>query len=172
MNMTGLSQKLIGAILLGLSIGLLFILIVVKINQDREGAFLCKVVDENPDLSMDDCPAHESSSSWLLVLAFVIVIIMLMTGVMLIFGNAVHYERKQEQKEERKIIPVDVSKLDDEEKKIVLLLQEQNGSVYQSDIVKNTGFSKVHTTRVLDKLEMKEIIERKRRGMTNIVVLR
>ena len=44
--------------------------------------------------------------------------------------------------------------------------------MYQSSLMKETGFSKVKTTRVLDRLETKKILERKRRGMTNLVVLR
>ena len=35
-----------------------------------------------------------------------------------------------------------------------------------------TDFSKVKVTRLLDKLEAKNLIERRRRGMTNAVVLK
>jgi uncharacterized membrane protein len=34
------------------------------------------------------------------------------------------------------------------------------------------GIGKVGITRLLDKLEAKQLIERKRRGMNNVVVLR
>ena len=44
--------------------------------------------------------------------------------------------------------------------------------MFQSDIAEKTGFDKVKVTRVLDRLEGKQLIERKRRGMTNIVILR
>ena len=67
---------------------------------------------------------------------------------------------------------IDNSKLDEEEKLIYNILKNKNGSAYQSDLIKETGFSKVKITRILDKLELSEILERKRRGMTNIVVLR
>lgn len=67
---------------------------------------------------------------------------------------------------------VDLSKLDEDEQRICTLIQEQDGSMYKSDLIKETCFSKVHMTRVLDKLEGKKILERKRRGMTNIIVLR
>ncbi|PIN87301.1 hypothetical protein COV19_00255 [Candidatus Woesearchaeota archaeon CG10_big_fil_rev_8_21_14_0_10_44_13] len=62
--------------------------------------------------------------------------------------------------------------LDNTEKKILDLVSRSEGSMYQSDIMKETGFSKVKVTRVLDRLEAKGLTERKRRGMTNIVVLR
>jgi len=38
--------------------------------------------------------------------------------------------------------------------------------------VEETGFTKVKITRILDSLEGNGLIERKRRGMTNIIILR
>jgi uncharacterized membrane protein len=62
--------------------------------------------------------------------------------------------------------------LDTDETAMVAIINEGNGSVYQSDIMKKTGFSKVKVSRVLDRLEQKGLLERKRRGMTNLVVAR
>ncbi len=59
-----------------------------------------------------------------------------------------------------------------EEKLILELLLKNEGIMLQSELVKETGFSRVKITRILDKLESKDIIERKRRGMTNAVVLK
>jgi uncharacterized membrane protein len=67
---------------------------------------------------------------------------------------------------------IDYSKLDKEEKTIVKLLEEEKGSMFQAGLVEKSGFSKVKITRLLDRLEGKQIIERKRRGMTNIVILK
>jgi len=58
-----------------------------------------------------------------------------------------------------------------DEKKLFESVIEAKGSIYQSVLVEKTGFSKVHVTRILDSLEGKDLIERKRRGMTNIIVL-
>jgi len=60
--------------------------------------------------------------------------------------------------------------LDADETAVVAIINEGNGSIYQSDIMKKTGFSKVKVSRVLDRLEQKGLLERKRRGMTNLVV--
>ena len=163
--MVELTHKLLGSALIGLSIILLFILVFVKINSDREGAFLCEVVANDPTLSMDECPAHESSTSWLILLAFGIGMIMLVAGAVLIFRSQAGETKKHH-------IPVDRSKLSEEEKKMLELLEQNEGSMYQSDIIKHTEHSKVYVTRLLDRLEGKHIIERKRRGMTNIVVLK
>jgi uncharacterized membrane protein len=61
--------------------------------------------------------------------------------------------------------------LDKEERKVAELITEK-GSIFQSKLVEKTGFNKVKITRILDSLEGKNIIERKRRGMTNIVILK
>ena len=55
---------------------------------------------------------------------------------------------------------------------IMNIVLREDGSVYQSDLIKETKKSKVQVSRVLDKLEGKGLIERKRRGMTNVIVLK
>lgn len=67
---------------------------------------------------------------------------------------------------------LDLSGLESEEKKVVKLLQEENGGMFQADLMERLEIGKVKTTRLLDKLEAKQIIERKRRGMNNIIVLK
>lgn len=62
--------------------------------------------------------------------------------------------------------------LDEDEKKIIAVVSEGEGSAYQSDIITKSELSKVKVSRILDKLEGKGVIERKRRGMTNIVILK
>ena len=62
--------------------------------------------------------------------------------------------------------------LDSEERQIVSLLKSNDNSLYQSDLIKETGKSKVQMTRVLDRLEAKKVIDRRRRGMTNIIILK
>lgn len=73
---------------------------------------------------------------------------------------------------EEKRKPIDYSKLDKEEKIIVKTIEEAQGTIFQSDLVDKTGFSKVKVSRILDRLEGRQIIERKRRGMTNVVILK
>ncbi|HJX05748.1 MAG TPA: MarR family transcriptional regulator [Candidatus Nanoarchaeia archaeon] len=65
-----------------------------------------------------------------------------------------------------------MSELVDDEKFVLEKIIEAQGTIFQSDLVEKTSFTKVKVTRVLDKLEGKGIIERKRRGMTNVVILK
>ena len=83
--------------------------------------------------------------------------------------EVVRKEKKHLSKEEkhRKL-----ENLDEEEKQVMNIVLREDGSIYQSDLVKETGLSKVKVSRLLDRIEGKGLIERKRRGMTNIVVLK
>src|SRR3989338_4640254 len=80
--------------------------------------------------------------------------------------------KKIKEKVEVKRKPANYSKLDKDEKVIVKLAEDAEGNIFQADLVDKSGFSKVKVTRILDRLEGRQIIERKRRGMTNIVLLK
>jgi len=159
------NQRNLGLILIGFSVLLLIILVFVKVSVDKEETFLCELIDNDPNLDMELCPAHKSNSSWLLLTAFGIAFIILASGFYLFFVSSTKSAKQGFSK-------VNLSKLDKEEKAIYALLKEKEGSMYQSDLIKETGFSKVKMTRVLDRLTNKKIIDRNRRGMTNIIILK
>ena len=71
----------------------------------------------------------------------------------------------------KKADPEKLKTLNDEEKKIYDLIKVE-GSIFQSNLVEKSTFDKVKVTRILDKLEGKQLIERKRRGMTNVVIIK
>jgi len=65
-----------------------------------------------------------------------------------------------------------ISNLNREEKVVFEKVIESQGTIFQSDLVTKTNFPKVKVTRILDKLEGKGLIERRRRGMTNVIILK
>jgi uncharacterized membrane protein len=65
-----------------------------------------------------------------------------------------------------------MSELSKDEKLVFEKILEAEGTIFQSDLVEQSKLAKVKVTRLLDKLEGKGLIERKRRGMTNIVILK
>lgn len=65
-----------------------------------------------------------------------------------------------------------IKSLTGEEKKVYDLIVGSDGSVFQTDLIQKTGYSKVKISRILDRLETKGIVERRRRGMTNLIVLK
>lgn len=67
---------------------------------------------------------------------------------------------------------IDASRLGLDERKVVEVLNDGEGAAFQSDIIKKVGYSKVKVSRILDRMEQNGIVERKRRGMANLVVLK
>jgi uncharacterized membrane protein len=131
---------------------------------------LTEIVNENcshgPTCPMWESVGFQTSISMALIIAVVIV------GVYFIF-----FVRDDDKKPitPKKIEKRDYSKilkeLSDDERYIMNKLIEAQGSVFQSDLVSEVH-TKVKITRILDRLEGKGLIERKRRGMTNIVLLK
>lgn len=105
-------------------------------------------------------------------ISFAIVGIILLIGIYLIFSKPKEKIVIQKIKEKIKTKKIDLSGLDDFEKKIVEYIQFENGAVFQRSLMEKFEIGKVKTTRTLDKLEAKQIIERKRRGMNNIIILK
>jgi len=73
-------------------------------------------------------------------------------------------------------VKVDLSRVldgveDEAEKAVLSLVVESGGSAFQSDLVERSGFSKGKVSLVLDRLEARGIIQRKRSGMTNLVTI-
>ncbi|KYC47026.1 MAG: MarR family protein [Candidatus Methanofastidiosum methylothiophilum] len=62
--------------------------------------------------------------------------------------------------------------LTDEEKTIFESIIDSNGTIFQSALTEKTKYNKVKVSRILDKLEGRGLIERRRHGMTNVVILK
>lgn len=65
-----------------------------------------------------------------------------------------------------------IKALSQEEKRLYSLIEGEEGAIFQAELVEKSGYSKVKVSRILDKLEGKGLIERKRRGMTNMVIIK
>ncbi len=63
-----------------------------------------------------------------------------------------------------------VKNLEGDEKKIYELIGNSDGLIFQNELVERSGMNKVKVTRLLDKLETKGLVERRRRGMSNVIV--
>ena len=100
-----------------------------------------------------------------------IMVFVALVGVYLIFSEKIHKTTKKEVKSKKDYSEV-LKDLTEEEKQVFQKILDEDGSVFQSNIVEETGLAKVKVTRILDRLEGQGLIERKRRGMTNIVVLK
>jgi len=69
--------------------------------------------------------------------------------------------------------PVSKKGLNDEEKKVIKFLKKaEENEMMQADLIKKVKVTKVKMTRILKKLEDKNLILKKRIGMNNIIVLK
>lgn len=93
-----------------------------------------------------------------------IMVFVILIGLYLIFLG----DKKTVKKISHKVM----NELTKEERAILKEIKEAEGTIFQSDLVEKTGMSKVKVTRLLDRLEGSGLIERKRRGMTNVVILK
>ena len=160
---------ILSAIILGAALGAL------KANTDAQGLALCQYYTEK-NLDMTQCPAHNEATSWYFITAFGVAFIAFGMGVYFVFtgGKEKNTARLDSIATEAVALKpaFDASALEGDETLVWHKMVEANGSLFQSDLIRATGFSKVKLSRVLDKLESRGAIERKRRGMTNLVVVK
>jgi len=64
-----------------------------------------------------------------------------------------------------------VDRLANKEQEVYEILLEADGVLPQSEIVDEADLSKASVSRALDGLEVKNLVERKRRGMGNVILL-
>ncbi len=60
----------------------------------------------------------------------------------------------------------------EDERMLVQIVADEEGTIFQSQLVEKSGFSKSKVSLVLDRLEARGILERRRHGMSNAVVLK
>ena len=65
-----------------------------------------------------------------------------------------------------------LSTLAQDDKLVLEKIIDSKGTIFQSELVEKLGFPKAKVTRILDRLEGRGLVERKRRGMTNVVILK
>lgn len=65
-----------------------------------------------------------------------------------------------------------INTLKPEERKLYSIINAADGAIFQAELVEKSSYSKVKVSRILDRLEGRGIVERKRRGMTNMVILK
>ena len=160
-----MENKNVGYMLLGIS--LILIMIIILFN-----ATLKSIIDGTCPVHPDQtqCPAYTTLARET-YLSFAIVGILVIVSLFLIFSKPHEKIIIKKIKEKIHQKEFDLSQFRPEEKQVFKIIQE-NKAVFQSDLIDKTGFGKAKITRILDRLEGNNLIERKRRGMTNIVVLK
>ena len=156
-----MNPQRLGIIIATLSIMTIAILVYAEIQTNNYMKESCELVHGKEYASV--CPYHQAMSMtlWIPIIASVLIGSLGGIGIYLALSKNEKFIEKKE---------YDLSKLQEEEKKLFYRIQQEKKGVYQSVLTKEYNVSKVHMTRLLDKLEGFGLIERKRRGLTNIVV--
>ncbi len=158
-----MNNRLVGGIIIGIAVLIGFI--IFSFNKA-----LTSIVNTSCSHG-PECPMWSSISFQTNISIGIMIFVILIGLFLIIFGKTKLKQRmlKKITKEEYKKVLGELLK---EEKQILEKIIESQGTIFQSDLVEKTGMTKVKITRILDKLEGKGIIERKRRGMTNVVILK
>ncbi len=160
-----MENKNVGYLILGISV--LIAGIILLFNNAMK-----KIIDSGCPLMHGGlyCPAYGTINQQT-YLSFGIVGLLIIVGLILIFSKQTEriIIKKVAGKIKKKVL--DTSGLNTEEKHILKLIEE-NKTIFQADLIEKTGFGKAKISRILDRLEGKGFVERKRRGMTNVVILK
>lgn len=158
-----ISPKYVGIALIVISIALFFVILSFTQSIQKLNQFL------HPDCNLPEeiCPLKKDIP-WESSVGFSIGVVIFILGLLLIMtGKPIEIQPKT--KRYPKLAAKTISLDDPTERKIYNMIKESD-AIFQSELVEKAGMSKVRITRILDKLEAKGLVERKRRGMTNVVV--
>ena len=131
-------------------------------------------IEENGDTTVSQVPGYFTYADVTVVI--ILSLVVAISGMYLLFsgmyGMAEKHAGKLVLEERKKRWEESSKKLNDNERKIYEAVLESDGIAPQSEIVGKTDLSKSNVSRALDLLESKGLVERKRRGMGNIVLLK
>lgn len=171
-----MKNKNIGYLILGISLLVLFSLIFYNIQINR---LIDELMASSGGVCLVDGKCVHERTLLPLYIGSISFVVLLGLGLYLIFRKEriiTKVKTIKQQIEPKKVTKENYQKfmkdLTKDERLVLERIIESQGTIFQSDLVDKTGLNKVKITRVLDKLEGMGIVERRRRGMTNVILLR
>lgn len=158
-----MKNKNVGFLIVGIA---LVIMIIILLFNSGLKDIVDQTCDHGSSCTMFDTISLQTNLS--LVLAGLVFII----GLFLIFSKESEKIIIKKIKVLKKKKKIDFSELDSKEKRVIKILEREGGAFFQRSLMEELDIGKVKMTRMMDKLEAKQIIERKRRGMNNIIILK
>ncbi|MCA9487739.1 MAG: MarR family transcriptional regulator [Nanoarchaeota archaeon] len=155
-----MENKKVGWLVIGIALAIAIMTVVFNYSMRSVAEFTCTHGSE--------CSMY-SAINFQLWLGIAIVMIVFSLGAFIMYSKPEEKTVIKKVKEKKK--KLDLSKLDSIEKKAIKMLINENNGMFQSDLMEKLEIGKVKVTRMLDKLEAKGFVIRKRRGMNNIVLL-
>lgn len=166
-----ISIRFIGITLIIVGIAVLGLTYRFKLQEDKH---LEQLSFGNGTCVVNGECVHEGRSFTLYIISGFLGLFVVFTGILFGFfqQQVVHAQQVIAPVPRSQLKEIDTSQFNEDEQKVYQYLKGHQGSAFQSELVRELGTTKVRITRVLDRLEGLDVLERKRRGMTNIVVLR
>ena len=161
-----MENKNVGWLLLGIS-ALIILLIFLFYNITMSVVRNSRLIQHG---DVQSCEMYDSVN-YQTYFALGIAGVLVLVSLFLVFSKPnekIVVKKIKEHKIEKK---VDLSSFRPEEKQAYNLVKE-NGAIFQADLIEKTGFSKARMTRIIDKLEGSSLVEKKKKGMTNVFVFK
>lgn len=156
-----MENRKVGWLIIGIGLAVAAIVMIFNLGLKKIVGETCP---HGPTCTMYDTIAVQT---WL---SLSVVLIIIAIGIIIMYSKPDEKIVVRKVKDKKK--KINMENLDRDERKVVELLVKENKAMFQADLMEKMEIGKVKMTRLLDKLESKQIVERKRRGMNNIVVLR
>jgi len=156
-----MENKHVGLLIIGIAVVMVILVLIFNFSLKSLSEMSCS---HGPECTMYGTMNAQLwiSLSIILVIVIIGVVIMLTKPKEKIVVKTIHEKKKK----------LNLEGLDKKEKEVIEILQKENGAIFQKILMERLEIGKVGITRLLDKLEAKQLIERKRNGMNNIVVLK
>jgi uncharacterized membrane protein len=157
-----LQTKTLGVLIVIFAIGMAFVSVPPTIQRAVADAAACTSTNGTPMTWYEHLPAE-----FFLSVSFVIIM-----GVIGTFLSLRSHDREKMDKAMVMKLNEVKKKLKGDEKTIYETVANNEGVIFQSELVEKVGFPKTKVSRILDKLEGKGLIERRRRGLSNIILIK
>lgn len=159
-----MENKSVGWIIIGVSVVIVAIIFIFN-------SALHDIVKDSCGLEHSlVCPMNQTIAQQT-YLALAIVAVLFIIGLVLIFSKPSERIVVKRVKEKAFVKEYDLSRLTKEEKEVFNTVRD-NKAIFQAELIEKSGLGKAKITRILDRLEGQGFVERKRRGMNNVVVLK
>ncbi len=160
--LTNFDNKRIGIVISVISIILIFILASFSVKIAKSEAAACI----HPGGGQCPITAHIPPVSYLGAALLMVIFIL---GIKLMRKAEAGEKIRKESAEKAEAV---AKALKGDEKKAYEIIAASQGAIFQSELVEKMGYPKVRITRILDKLEGQGLIERRRRGLANMVLIK
>lgn len=157
-----LQTKTLGILIIIFAVAMAFVSIPPTIQTAQSNAAACVIKNGTQMTWYEHLPAE-----FYLSISFVVV--------MCVIGAFLALKSQQKEKMDQGLrmkLNEAKKKLKGDEKKIYEIVASNEGVIFQSELVEKAGYPKAKVSRILDKLEGKGLVERRRRGLSNVILIK